>query len=81
MQIKSLCFLLESLWFFSQNGNRSNLLFFHIMKSNKVSLWKSAPYKLFSELLNVVLNYYSTFIHCQNSDFLIGRFVPRDTGL
>ena len=25
--------------------------------------------------------YYSTFIHCRNSDFLIGWFVPRDTGL
>ena len=25
--------------------------------------------------------YYSTFIHCTNSDFLIGWFVPRDTGL
>ena len=23
--------------------------------------------------------YYSNFIHCTNSDFLIGRFVPRDT--
>ena len=82
MQIKSLCFLLESLWFFSQNGNRSNLLFFHIMKSNNVSLWKSAPYKLFRDLLNVILNYYnSTFIHCTNSDFLIGWLVPCDTGL
>ena len=25
--------------------------------------------------------YYSTFIHCKKSDFLIGWFVPRDTGL
>ena len=25
--------------------------------------------------------YYSNFIHCTNSDFLIGWFVPRDTGL
>ena len=25
--------------------------------------------------------YYSTFIHCKNSEFLIGLFVPRDTGL
>ena len=25
--------------------------------------------------------YYSTFIHCTNSDFLIGWFVPRDPGL
>ena len=25
--------------------------------------------------------YYLTFIHCANSDFLIGWFVPRDTGL
>ena len=25
--------------------------------------------------------YYSTFMHCTNSDFLIGRFVPHDTGL
>ena len=25
--------------------------------------------------------YYSTFIHCTNSDFLIGLFVPRDPGL
>ena len=28
-----------------------------------------------------ITNYYSTFIHCTNSDFLIGWFVPRDTGL
>ena len=26
-------------------------------------------------------NYYSTFIHCTNFDFLIGWFVPRDPGL
>ena len=25
--------------------------------------------------------YYSTFIHCSNSDFLISWFIPRDTGL
>ena len=25
--------------------------------------------------------YYSNFIHCTNSDFLIGWFVPRDAGL
>ena len=28
-----------------------------------------------------VNHYHSTFIHCTNADFLIGWFVPRDTGL
>ena len=29
----------------------------------------------------LICNYYSTFMHCRNSDFLIGWFVPHDTGL
>ena len=29
----------------------------------------------------VIIYYYSNFIHCTNSDFLIGWFVPRDTEL
>ena len=29
----------------------------------------------------IIRHYYSNFIHCTNSDFLIGWFAPRDTEL
>ena len=36
---------------------------------------------LVGNLLESIDFYYSIFIHCTNSDFLIGGFVLRDTGL
>ena len=31
--------------------------------------------------MKVTTAFYSTFIHCPNSDIMIGCFVPRDKGL
>ena len=38
---------------------------------------------MYLKVANMMANlfHYSTFIQCTNSDFLIGRFVPRDPGL
>ena len=50
--------------------------------NKKMDFAKRLLYPSYSVVNSVVIYiYYSTFIHCTNSDFLIGWFVPRGPGL
>ena len=46
-----------------------------------IDLLASDKSRYFVQPRPIIVNYYSTSIHCTNPDFLIGWFVPRDTGL
>ena len=62
-----------------KDGNRSSfeMLYAHAIYEN-TAISMVIIQRIFERFTKY---YYSTFIYCTNSDFLIGWFVPRDPGL
>ena len=56
-------------------------LYKHLPNKKKSNLFTTQKENVLPFISSCITIYYSTFIHCTNSDFLIGWFVPRDPGL